>query len=75
MDTVNSVQYERNGTWLRVKWLSVGNVSMGLVPFGMSAMQRVSADEYWAIGATNPTGGQQATLLYFGNGAWHIYGQ
>lgn len=74
-DTINGAQYQRNGTWLRVKWLSANNVSMGLVPFGMSAMQRVSADEYWAIGILNTTGGQQATLLYFANGAWHAYGQ
>ena len=73
-DTVTGAQYQRNGTWLRVKW-PFANMSMGLVAFGMSPMQRVSADEYWTIGVANPTGGQQGALLYFANGAWHEYGQ
>jgi hypothetical protein len=47
-------------------------MGMGLVAFGMTTMQRVSADEYWSIGVN---GSSQSVLLYFASGTWHAYGQ
>jgi hypothetical protein len=74
-DTINGTQYQHTGTWLRVKW-PFTDMNMGEAPFGMSPMQRVSADEYWSIGVINPTGGDQHSVLYyFASGAWHAYGQ
>lgn len=44
-DIIGSVRYQRGGSWLAVKW-PFTNMGMGLVAFGMTTMQRVSADEY-----------------------------
>ncbi|HKW23820.1 MAG TPA: hypothetical protein VJO13_20750, partial [Ktedonobacterales bacterium] len=69
-DIIGGVYYQREGNWLRVKW-PFTNIGMGLVAFGMSTIQRVSADEYWTIGVN----GSQSALLYFASGTWHAYGQ
>jgi len=70
-NVINAVQYQRNGSWLAVKW-PFSDVNMGMVVFGMNSIQRVSADEYWSIGSHGSLG---PVLLYFASGAWHAYGE
>lgn len=69
-DVIGSVRYERDGTWLKIKW-PFSEMNMGMVVFGMNTIQRVSADEYWTIGSV---GSMSPVLLYFAGGAWRQYG-
>jgi hypothetical protein len=75
MDIISSAHCQNNGGWHAVRW-PMNNVSMGFVTLGGTTIQRVSADEYWAIAWHQPSNGPVTTvLLYFASGIWHEYGR
>ncbi|MFI5273354.1 MAG: anti-sigma factor family protein [Ktedonobacterales bacterium] len=74
---IASAQYENRGQWAVVPWADTNLWSI-------SGLQRVSQDEYWAIGryevsVANNNGGISGTahpvLLYFANGIWTEFGK
>lgn len=75
MDIISDTQYQNTDDWHAVRW-PVGDLIMGFVSLVGTTIQRVSTDEYWAIGWHEPTNAQLTpVLLYFANGAWHRYGR